>query len=211
MPLWHDALMILNRFEKLLINNPVRDRMLRGTVRSLHQLVGSPRIARALEVGCGEGAGVEAIARAVHPEALDAFDLDPDQIQRAQSRLGWRTASAGRLWVGDAEAIGAATATYDAVFEFTILHHVPDWQAALHEIGRVLKPGGHFLFEELSREFFYDTGPLGWGLRRYTDHPWAQMFAWPAFARGLADAGLQLLRHEPQLIRGWHQGVAVRS
>jgi len=111
----------------------------------------------------------------------------------------------------DSENIESSSHTYDAVFEFGILHHIPEWRRALAEIARVLRPGGHFLFEELSREFFYETGPLGWVLRRYTDHPWAQMFDWPSFAHGLTEGGLKLIHHEPAPVPGWNRDVAVRS
>jgi ubiquinone/menaquinone biosynthesis C-methylase UbiE len=37
----------------------------------------------------------------------------------------------------------------DAVFGFGVLHHIPDWQAALSEVARVLKTGGVYFFEEL--------------------------------------------------------------
>jgi ubiquinone/menaquinone biosynthesis C-methylase UbiE len=37
----------------------------------------------------------------------------------------------------------------DAVFGFGVLHHIPDWQAAMDEIVRVLKKGGIYCFEEL--------------------------------------------------------------
>ena len=37
----------------------------------------------------------------------------------------------------------------DAVFAFGVLHHVPDWQAALGEIARVLKTGGTYFLEEI--------------------------------------------------------------
>ncbi len=39
--------------------------------------------------------------------------------------------------------------SFDAVFGFGVLHHVPDWQSALGEIARVLKPGGEYFIEEL--------------------------------------------------------------
>ncbi len=203
--------MLLNHVEKVLVNNPVRDRMLRGTVRRLHQLAGAPPIARALEIGCGEGAAAAAIMSTVHPESFDAFDLDPAQVERARQRLSAQGVAMNRLWVGDAEHIDAADQSYDVVFEFTILHHVPNWRQALVEIARVLKPGGHFLFEDLAREFFHDTGPLGWALRRYTEHPWNHMFDWDSFVEGMTAAGLELVCHRPQLIKGWHQGIAVRA
>lgn len=206
--------MLLNRFETLLINNPVRDRMLDWTVSALMKAAGRPRFHNVLEIGCGAGAGIESITRCLRaelPESIDAFDLDPKQVERARSRLLPQSSLPKlRLSVGDAERIDAPDASYDAVFEFTIFHHIPDWQRALCEVARVLRPGGFFLFEELSREFFHDVGPLSWLLRRYTDHPWDYMFDWPAFERGIEEAGLRFLTHQPQLVPGWHRGVVIR-
>jgi ubiquinone/menaquinone biosynthesis C-methylase UbiE len=203
----------LNPIELALVNNAVRNFFLRGTVGWLHDAACAPPLARVLEVGCGQGEGVREVLRRFHPAAIDAFDLDEQQITRARARLADLSANgcAVRLWSGDAEAIDAADASYDGVFEFAILHHVPGWQRALGEIHRVLRPGGLFLFEELSREFFHDMPVVSDLLRRFTVHPWDTMFDFAAFRRGLADAGLQLTALRSRPLPGWHVGVAVRS
>jgi SAM-dependent methyltransferase len=48
------------------------------------------------------------------------------------------------------EAVGARDGSYDAVFDFGIIHHVEDWRAALAETARVLRHGGRFFFEEVT-------------------------------------------------------------
>src|SRR5438093_4103300 len=148
--------MKLNPVELTLVNNPVRSYFLRDTVGWLHDTACAPLCERALEIGCGQGDGVREIARRFGPGAIDAFDLDAEQVARARPRIEGLDTPV-RLWVGDAERIEAADASYDAVFEFTIFHHVPDWRRAVAEVRRVLRPGGLFLFEELSREFFFAT------------------------------------------------------
>ncbi|MHC1764566.1 MAG: methyltransferase domain-containing protein [Verrucomicrobiia bacterium] len=45
-------------------------------------------------------------------------------------------------------------ATYDAVFDFAIIHHVPNWRDALVEVNRVLRPGGVFYAEVPLGSFF---------------------------------------------------------
>jgi ubiquinone/menaquinone biosynthesis C-methylase UbiE len=203
----------LNPVELALVNNAVRNLFLRGTIGWLHDAACAPPLSRVLEVGCGQGEGVREVLRRFHPATIDAFDLDEQQVTRARARLADLPAngSAIRLWSGDAEAIDAPDGSYDGVFEFAILHHVPGWQRALGEIHRVLRPGGLFLFEELSREFFHDMPVVSDLLRRFTVHPWDTMFDFAAFRRGLADAGLRLTALRSRPLPGWHVGVAVRS
>ena len=204
--------MKLNIVETALINNPVRSAMLRGTANWLYQAACAPPLGRVLEIGCGMGSGMLAIDRRFRPAELDGFDLDDKQVARARPRLAALASRRPlRLWTGDATQIAAPSASYDGVFEFTIFHHIPDWRRALGEVHRVLKPGGYFFFEELSREFFYDTGPLGALLRLTTVHPWETMFGFPDFRQGLAAAGLRLIALRTHAIAGWHHGVAVRE
>jgi ubiquinone/menaquinone biosynthesis C-methylase UbiE len=201
----------LNPVELVLVNNPLRDLLLRSTVGWLWSAACGPPVARVLEIGCGQGDGVREIVRRFRPRAVDAFDLDEAQVERARARLAAPLGAELRLWVGDAERIDAPDASYDAVFELTIFHHVPGWRRALAEVRRVLRPGGVFLFEELSREFFSDVPVLSPLLRRFTVHPWDTMFDFPEFRRALGDTGLRVTALRPRPLAGWHQGVAVRD
>lgn len=204
--------MKLNLVETVLVNNPLRAGLLRSTVHWLYEAACAPRLERVLEVGCGNGSGLDLIERRFQPAALDGFDLDEKQVARARLRLGELMRRRPlRLWTGDALQLEAASGTYDGVFEFAIFHHIPDWRRALTEVHRVLRPGGYFLFEELSREFFHDTGPLGALLRRTTVHPWAEMFDFPSFRHELAEVGLKLIALRAHAVPGWNCGVAVRQ
>ena len=203
--------MRLNPVELALVNNPIRTAFLRSTVAWLWGAACAPALDRVLEVGCGQGEGVHEILRRFHPRAIDALDVDPEQVERARRRLAAVNGAKVRLSVGDAERIDAPDGAYDAVFELAILHHVPDWRRALGEIRRVLRPGGLFLFEELSHEFFADMPVVSPLLRRFTVHPWDTMFDFPTFRRALAEAGLRVTALRARPLPGWHQGVAVRD
>ena len=136
--------MLLNRVEKAMMNNPVRaafQRRLEG--RMLFEMGGPMRGGLALEVGCGRGVGTQIILDRFKAERVHAFDLDPDMVDLARRRLR-KHGDAVRLWAGTVTQIDAPDDTYDAVFDFGIIHHVPDWRSALTEIHRVLKPGGRF-------------------------------------------------------------------
>jgi ubiquinone/menaquinone biosynthesis C-methylase UbiE len=178
--------MLLNAVEKAMMNNPVRAAVQRHfEARRLLDLGGSLVGGRALEVGCGRGVGIEIILDLFGVGAVDAFDLNPDMVALARARHTTR-GDRVRLWVGDAEKIQAEDATYDAVFDFGIIHHVPAWRTALREIARVLKPDGRFYGEEVLAHFIHH--PV-W--RRVLEHPMVDRFDRHCF--GLAEAGLRVL------------------
>ena len=164
--------MKLNRVEKALMNNPVRALVQRRYEAVLMERLGE-RIEgqRVLEIGCGRGVGTEIIFERFGARQVDAFDLDPAMIEQAQRRLSGYSSDRLRLFVGDVAAIDAPDASYGAVFDFGIVHHVPDWQQAIKEISRVLRPGGLFFFEEVTKQAL-DR----WFYRMFLEHPTENRF-----------------------------------
>ena len=179
--------MLLNAVERALMNNPVRAAIQRRfEARRLLRMGGAMRGGRALEIGCGRGVGVELVLDVFGADEVDAFDLDASMVELARTRLASR-GDRVRLWTGDAEHVTADDETYDAVFDFGIIHHVPDWRQTLREVARVMKPGARFYAEEILRSFI--VHPL---VRRVVAHPQDDRFDAGDFARGLADVGLEL-------------------
>ena len=187
--------MILNRLEFLLMNNPLRAALQRHVeARRFLRMGGAQRGARALEIGCGRGVGVELILDIFGATTVDGFDLDPRMVAKAQRRLSSRAPSV-RVWVGDAAAINAPDAAYDAAFDFGIIHHVPNWRDVLVEVHRVLRPGGMFYAEEPLGSLL--NHPL---VHRLFAHPVADRFDAADFRSALCAARLIPVREE-QL---WH-------
>ena len=141
----------------------------------------------ALEIGCGRGVGVEIILDLFGAERVDAFDLDSRMIDRARRRLRSRGEQV-RLWTGDATSIPADDGTYDAVFDFGIVHHVPNWREALAEVGRVLRPQGRFYAEEVFGNFIARRS-----VRRILTHPEENRFGHDQFCAALEAAELELI------------------
>ncbi len=185
------------------VRPPFEELVFTGDVRRLLDLGGRLAGGKALEVGCGRGVGVEVILDLFGAGSVDAFDLDPDMVALARARHAAR-GSRVRLWVGDAERIQAEDATYDAVFDFAIIHHVPAWRNALREVARVLKPGGRFYAEEVLAPFIHH--PV-W--RRVLDHPMEDRFDRRGFEGGLAEAGLEVLGSN-QVLKSFAWFVAVK-
>ena len=184
--------MMLNALEKSLMNNPVRAAIQRGyEARRLRTLGGRAEAAHALEVGCGRGVGVEIILEVFGAARVDAFALDPHMVALARVRHASR-ADRTRFSVGDAEHIEAPDATYDAVFDFGILHHVPDWHKALREIHRVLKPGGTFYADDVYSPFLSVSV-----VRRLAVHPEENRFDHAGFQAAIRETGLEIVGASP--------------
>lgn len=180
--------MKLNTAEKALMNNPVRAAIQRHyEAPLLKRLGGTVDGADVLEVGCGRGIGTKLIIERFGARHVTAFDLDPDMVDKARRRLARHIPERVELSVGDVTTIGAADRTFDAVFDFGIIHHVPDWRAGLREIRRVLKPHGHFYFEEVTSHAL-DR----WTYRTFFDHPERDRFNSTEFIRACEENGLRV-------------------
>ncbi len=94
---------------------------------------------RVLDVGCGEGQ----VARLAASLGARSIGIDPTwaQLSAAVLRDGgpvYAAASAHRL--------PFSAASFDAVVACLVFEHIPDADAAIAEVARVLEPGGRFLF-----------------------------------------------------------------
>ncbi len=180
--------MKLNRMEKALMNNPVRALIQqRYEAALMQQIGGSVDGQRVLEIGCGRGVGTQIIFERFGAGEVHAFDLDPDMITQARKRLSGFSPDRLRLFVGDVTAIEAEDGTFDAVFDFAIVHHVPDWRKAIREVVRVLRPGGRFFFEEVTQQAL-----TRWFYRKFLDHPKHDRFTATEFIEELKGQGIMV-------------------
>src|SRR5687767_5904912 len=180
--------MKLNRVEKALMNNPVRgffqDHYEAALLEGLGGLTQEQRV---LEIGCGRGVGTEIIFKRFGAREVHAFDIDPDMVEQARRRLSSYPADRLQLYVGDATAIDEDDQSFDAVFDFGIIHHVPEWKRAVREVARVLRPGGRFFFEEVTSH-----GLNRWSYRTFLDHPADNRFSGQEFIAELERLGIEV-------------------
>lgn len=183
--------MLLNSVEKALMNNPVRAMLQRHYEAGLLERLGG-RVdgGRVLEIGCGRGVGTEIIFKRFGAREVHAFDLDPDMVEQARRLLSGYSPERLKLFVGDAAQVDAEDETYDAIFDFGIIHHVPDWQRAVSEVRRVLRPGGHFFFEEVTSHALNR-----WFYRTFLKHPTENRFSGQGFVRELERQGIAVKRN----------------
>jgi SAM-dependent methyltransferase len=105
---------------------------------------------RILEVGPGTGYYTLDVAEWVKPDGqVDILDVQQEMLDHTMLRAGERGLSNINPTRADATAMPYDDGTYDAVLLVTVLGEVPDQDAALRELGRVLKPGGRLVVGEL--------------------------------------------------------------
>ena len=132
--------MKLNWAERWVVNNPLRVFEQGIEIHRLKTMMLLKPGFTALEIGCGRGAGAKIILREFQPSRIYATDLDEEMIGKAKGYLSPADLRQVSLFAADVYALPLKTATFDAVFGFGVLHHIPDWRSALAEVARVLKP-----------------------------------------------------------------------
>jgi ubiquinone/menaquinone biosynthesis C-methylase UbiE len=134
-----------------------------------------------LEIGSGGGEVTERLLRRRPEIKVTLTDLDPVMTEVATRRL--RDRAGATVLTADATALPFAAASFDSVVSCLMLHHVIDWEAALREAARVLRPGGAFVGYDLVRT------PLATAVHKLDRSPF-RLFDPEEFADGCARAGL---------------------
>ena len=142
----------------------------------------------ALEIGCGNGNGTRLIKKHFNPSQIEAIDLDERMIGIAQKRKRDRSIN---FKVMNAAKLEYPDASFDIIFDFGIIHHIPNWRDCIRELARVLGDGGYLLLEELAIESFSGFPGMLW--RRILAHPYAEMFAFNELENCLQEAGFTII------------------
>ncbi|MFE2478745.1 methyltransferase domain-containing protein [Streptomyces sp. NPDC059389] len=143
---------------------------------------------RVLDAGCGTGRALTALRAAVGPAGtVLGADLTPQML--AAARRAGRDAE-GALLLADVARLPLRDGVLDAVFAAGLVAHLPDPEANLRELARVVRPGGRLaLFHPIGRAALaarqgreltpddmraeHNLGPLlagsGWDMTSYAD------------------------------------------
>ncbi len=103
-----------------------------------------------LEIGAGSGAMASQLLSVHHHLRLVATDYDDDMVGVARAALA-PFGERASVQQADAAALPFADGRFDMVLSFAMLHHVVQWEKALGEALRVLRPGGRLVGYDLLR------------------------------------------------------------
>jgi SAM-dependent methyltransferase len=97
---------------------------------------------RVLEIGCGQGLDAERIVQKCRE--YTGIDLSETSVAVAQEAVGKRAPinTPVAFQVADAERLPFEDCSFDTIYSIGVLHHTPDFDAAISEVHRVLEPGG---------------------------------------------------------------------
>jgi len=116
-----------------------------------------------LDIGAGAGIVAQMNFKG-RARKICGVDLDPRVVANPMLDEGK---------VSDADTIPYADETFDLVFSDNVLEHLPDPASVFEEVGRVMRPGGLFLFKTPNKWHYVPT------IARLTPHALhATMNAW---------------------------------
>ncbi len=100
-----------------------------------------------LDIGCGFGDRVR-LLRSVGYTNVAGIEPSEYSVMKADDQ---------DIQLGDLYNTGHKDETLDAVIVENVFHHIDDYEKALTEIARILKPGGHLCFFEPRNSFLRRT------------------------------------------------------
>lgn len=141
--------------ESIPSDNPIHQRLLRPYVLAQQYVKGD-----LLEVGCGEGRGIDWLLPAITTyTAIDKIAPVINKLQQQYPRAKFISGNIPPL-------ANFADNSFDSLVSFQVIEHIQDDHLFIKEIHRVLKPGGIALITTPNRPYSLSRNP--WHIREYT-------------------------------------------
>lgn len=141
--------------DKIASDNPLHHRLLSAYVFSQKYIKGD-----VLELGCGEGRGIDIILR--KSKSFTAIDKIKDVIEKLSSKYKDNVfISSNFPPLSDIE-----DNSFDTIISFQVIEHIQDDTQYISEIERILRPGGVALITTPNIKMTLTRNP--WHVREYT-------------------------------------------
>ncbi len=140
--------------DEIISDNPIHQRLYKAYVVAAGFVYGD-----VLEVGCGEGRGVATLM----PKSNSFTAVD--KIEPLLVALRKEFPAGTFINMNIPPLSGLADNAYDTVVSFQVIEHIHDHVSYLHEIRRVLRPGGMALMTTPNRSMSLSRNP--WHIREY--------------------------------------------
>jgi SAM-dependent methyltransferase len=190
--------------------------------RLVAEYIGPVAGLRVLEVACGRGGFVRALAAA--GAIVTGCDFSAAALRAAGQRVSASSPpSPPALIQADAQNLPFATASFDLLVSCETIEHLPDVQSAVNEMYRVVRPGARLLLTTPNYANFMGLYDLYARLRhpaRKDDQPFDRRQWFPQVHYWLRRAGWRILRtdgtvHQFPLLPGhnpvrWHALESTR-
>jgi len=134
-----------------------------------------------LEIGCGTGRNLVAVARRYPAAPLYGFDVSTAMLETARRSLDRHGLARIALAQADAtrfEPVDIGRPGFERIYISYTLSMIPDWHAVLERAAAALKPGGRLLIVDFGQQ----EGLPGWfrrllfaWLARFHVHPVAEL------------------------------------
>jgi SAM-dependent methyltransferase len=120
-----------NTYDKYGSTHPIEQRMMRGFMRALDEMLAGLSPRRILEIGVGEGQVMTRVRQRFPGVPLVGLDLPDDDLG-----ADWRQQGLPCMF-GDATTLPFPDDSFDLVLAIEVLEHVPEPDNALSELSRV--------------------------------------------------------------------------
>jgi len=141
--------------DKLISDNPIHQRLLKAYIAAKPFINGN-----LLEIGCGEGRGVEVLLDRV--DTYHGIDKIQDIIDKLSGNFPMATFEQAII----PPLVTVPSNKYDSVVSFQVIEHIENDLLFLKEIYRVLKPGGVAIISTPNIQHTLSRNP--WHIREYT-------------------------------------------
>lgn len=156
-----------DRHHTEIFNAPEQARLADALAGAIAAIRSADGPVRALDMGCGSGNLTKhLLALGCH---VTASDVSAGFLRLVNDRFAGQHVTTARLngvdlseWPDD---------SFDLVATYSVLHHIPDYLAAVGEMGRVCRPGGVVYIDHEHAPDYWTAGPVHHDFRKQALRP----------------------------------------